>query len=312
MKFRCYQNWILLKSQDNRLLANARNFDDDDDVTDDWAKHLKDPLDHTNIREQRLWLMQIRELFTGGEECKHLAIGKNDIKPAKSRTKHNIAKGQVTLDIDSILAMFTDLMVINMVIAISVISSPIRNLKQRVHLAHQGAPLHHIPHFDLSQFGHDPKFDLYVMLPALYNEELKRRRGKLYNHVPEDIRAVFMNMCFLPALEEVIGHHEGQSWDFSYDILKAKSNAAAREGNKFRRKPSGFRQEIYVDLGSEHIKSVWHCCRRRLRIEMRRGGKLGAFLGFQFFVNSKGHKHRVKADEFSELIMVYKEKVKMT
>lgn len=39
---------------------------------------------------------------------------------------------------------------------------------------------------------------------------------------------------------------------------------------------------------------------------MKRGGKLGAFQGLQFFINSKGHKHRVKADEFSKLMMCIK------
>lgn len=66
-----------------------------------------------------------------------------------------------------------------------------------------------------------------------------------------------MNTCFLPAVEEVIGHNGGPSWDFSY---KAKSTAATKEGNRSHRKPGGFRQEIYVDLDSEHIKLVWRSC----------------------------------------------------
>src|SRR5205809_922460 len=111
-----------------------------------------------------------------------------------------MAKGQATLDIDSILAMFTDLSAINTMIKISIVSNPIKNLKQSVHLMHQGVPLHYIPHFHLGRFGHDPDFDLYIMLPKLYNKEIKRRKGNLYNHVLEEIRATFMHTCFLPAV----------------------------------------------------------------------------------------------------------------
>jgi hypothetical protein len=220
-----------------------------------------------------------------------------------------MGRGQATIDIDSTLAMFTDLSVINTVIGITIISNPIRNLKRNVHLAHQGAPLHHIPHFHLGQFGHDPKFDLYIMLPALYQKTMKRERGNLHNHVPENIRAAFMNTCFLPAVEEVTGYNDSQSWDFRYDVSKAKSTAAAREGNMYQTKLGGFRQEIPMDLDAAYIEPVWRNCEWRLKREMRRGGKLRAFMGFQFFINSKGHKHRVKTDEFSKLMMIYKDKV---
>lgn len=296
-------------AQDERLPAEARMYDNDD-IQDDWKKHLKVGLDHMTAREWNRSWGKMKELFTGGEQPKHLAIGKNDVTFSSDRNKRNMAKGQATIDIDSILAIFTDLSVIDTMIGISIISNPIRNLKKSVHMAHQGAPLHHIPHFHLGQFGHDPKFDLYIMLPALYDKKIKREKSNLHNHVPEDIRAAFMDICFLPAVEEVIGKNEGQSWDFSYEISKAKSTAAAKEGNLYHKKPNGFRQETFKDLDPKYIDMVWRNCEQRLKREMRRGGKLRVFKGFQFFINSKGHKHRTKADEFSKLMMVYKDKVK--
>ena len=297
-------------AQDDRLPAEARNYENDG-MNDNWAKRLTDSLDHMTAEEWNGSWMKVKELFTGGEELKHLAIGKNDITFSKSRVKRKMAKGQVAFDIDSILAMFTDLSVINTVIGISIISNPMKNLKHSVHLAHQGAPLHHIPHFHLGHFGHDPKFDLYVMLPALYDKKIKREKGKLHNHVPEDIRAEFMDTCFLPAVEEVMGRTEGQSWDYKYDVAKAKSTAAAKEGNMYHKQPKAFRQETPKDLDAKYIDLVWHNCERRLMREMRRGGKLEAFEGFQFFINSKGHKHRTKTDEFSKLMTIYKRKVRV-
>jgi hypothetical protein len=295
-------------AQDSRLPAEARNRQDDY-TEDNWEKCLKNPLDHMTTREWRESSGKIKELFTGGEEPKHLAIGKSDITFARDAHKRNMAKGQVTFDIDSVMATFTDLSVINTVIGISIVSNPIRNLKGSVHLTHQGAPLHHIPHFHLGHFGHDPKFDLYIMLPALYDKKRKRERGNLHNHVAEEIRAEFMDTCFLPAIEEVIGNNDGQSWDLRYDVSKGKSTAAAREGNMYHKKPSGFHQEIPKDLDPKYIDLVWHNCERRLKAEMRRGGILEAFKGFQFFINAKGYKHRMKTDEFSKLMMIYKDKV---
>jgi hypothetical protein len=81
-------------------------------------------------------------------------------------------------------------------------------------------------------------------------------------------------------------------------------------GNKYRDKSSGFHQEIHVDLDPKDIGSVWRNCEQRLDTEIRRGGRLCAFMRFQFFINSKGYKHRMRADEFSKLMMIYKDKVR--
>jgi len=51
----------------------------------------------------------------------------------------------------------------------------------------------------------------------------------------------------------VIQNNEGQSWDFRYDMSKAKSTASGREGNMYHKKQSGFYQDIHFDLDPEYI-----------------------------------------------------------
>ncbi len=142
---------------------------------------------------------------------------------ANSPRKREMARGETTLDVDSVLALFTDLSMINKEIAISIIVYPTKNLKKSVHIIHNSVPLHWIPHFHLGHFGHDIKFDLFIFLPALYNKDLKRWRNNLFNHVSEELRAEFMDKCLLPVIEDVITPNEGQSWDFSYMLSHAKS-----------------------------------------------------------------------------------------
>ena len=45
-----------------------------------------------------------------------------------------MAHGEVTLDVDSTLAPFTDLLVVNTVIAISIIAKLMKNLKKSIHI----------------------------------------------------------------------------------------------------------------------------------------------------------------------------------
>ena len=69
----------------------------------------------------------------------------------------------MSLDIDSILALFTDLSVINTVVAISIVVNPMKNLKRSIHLIHNRILWHWIHHFHLGQFGHDLMFDLFIV-----------------------------------------------------------------------------------------------------------------------------------------------------
>jgi hypothetical protein len=309
-------------AQPNRLPTEARLPDDpDSEVEDEWKKCSQDPLTHMEREEWRECHDKIGRMFTGGDDSededgikldRYLKVGKGDVMFANSKRKREMARGEATLDIDSILALFTDLSVVNTVISISIISSPMKNLKNSVHIIHNGAPLHWIPHLHFGRFGHDPQFNLFIFLPALYNKDLKRRKNNLFNHVSEELRAEFMDQCFLPAIREVVTPNESQSWDFSYAVTQAKSQAIGLEGNKHKAQKDGsFTQQNTFDLDEEYIAAVWNICNYRLKRAMRGNGILKAFKGFQFFIDSKGYKHRTHASGFSELMTIYKEKVKV-
>ena len=306
-------------AQPNRLPGPARLPDDvDDEVEDEWRKFSEDPLWHMTPEEWKECHQTVGRIFTGGDSSddedgvkldRYLMVGKGDVMFANSRRRREKARGEVSLDIDSILALFTDLSVINTVIAVSIVANPMKNLKKSVHLIHNGVPLHWIPHFHVGQFGHDPMFDLFMFLPALYNKELKRRKNNLFNHVDEKLRAEFMDKCLLPAIREVVTPNESQSWDFTYVVSLAKSQVIEMEGNQYQHQKEGFRQQMKFDLDGDDIMTVWNKCDVRLRRAIRGNGRLKAFKGFQFFINSKGYKHRTHTKGFSELMRVYKEKV---
>jgi hypothetical protein len=95
-----------------------------------------------------------------------------------------------------------------------------------------------------------------------------------------------MDKCLLPAIQDVLTPNEGQSWDFSYMLCQAKSNAVGLEGVQYKSERESLRQYMLFDLDSKDIGAVWNNCNYRLRGLIREDGKLTAFKGFQFFINS--------------------------
>ena len=118
-----------------------------------------------------------------------------------------------------------------------------------------------------------------------------------------------MNQCLLPAIGDVVDLNESQSWDFDYALSQAKSIAGSVEGIPYKRRQGHFRGGRTYDIDAKDIPAVWNNCDLRLRRAMRGNVRLRAFRGFQFFINSKGHKHRTYTNGFPELMRVYKEKV---
>jgi len=278
---------------------------------EEWRNHSSDPLGHMSVEKWDQNWRHFQNLFTGDHDgLKKLEIGKDyDISHSESENLRRISRGNVTVDIDSVLAMFTDLSVIKSILKVSIVSNPARNLSSNIHLAHRGKPLHHIPHFFFGSFGHDPRYDLYVMLPALHNPKLKRGKGKLHNHVPEEVRAEFMQKCFLPAVQKVLNANEAQSWVLDYDVAEANMTASSKEGNRSNRSQSkAVLQEVQSDLDAEHIGKVWNVCKKKLDREMKREGPLKAFRDFQFFIMAKKYKHRLMTDSFCGLMEIYKKK----
>ena len=140
-------------AQIDRLPIKAQLPEDDDEVQDEWRKFSQDTLWHMTSKEWNECHQTIQHVFTGGDDSdneggvkldRYLNVGKGDIMFANSRRRREKAHGEVTLDIDSILALFTDLSIINTVIAISIVTNPMKNLKKSLHLIHNGVPFHWI------------------------------------------------------------------------------------------------------------------------------------------------------------------------
>jgi hypothetical protein len=305
-----------------RLPVEARLPDEPgDELEEEWKKSSCHSLEHMTPNEWNQCHETVGRIFTGGDDSddeegermdRYLEIGKGDMMFADSSRKRKMARGEATLDIDSVLALFTDLSMINTKIELSVLANFNKNLKQSVHISHKGIPLHWMPHFHFGRFGNDLQFDLFIFLPGLYNKDRKRRKNNLFNHVTEEVRAEFMNKCLLPAIKDVMDPNECQSWDLSFALSQAKSIAASMERIHHKRQQDYFSIGRTYDLDANDISAVWNNCRDRLRRAMPGNVRLKAFRGFQFFINSKGHKHRTHTHGFSELMNVYKDKVEST
>jgi hypothetical protein len=260
------------------LPSGARLESEDSDLEDSWETgNVGDtPLFRTSPNDWKECHENVGLLLTGGTDSdddgngirlnRYLNMGKGDKLSAPSTRQ--MAQGVVTFDLDSALAVFSDLSAIHAMILISIDANPMKNLKYSVHVYHRGVPLHLIPHFHFGQFGHDPQFNLFVLLPALYQPDAKHTRDNLHNHVAEVVRKKFMDDCLLPAIRSVITDNEGQDWDFNYATSKAKAMAARQEGSVYRDKRTGFKQEIRYELGAEHIPAVWARCRAAIRHAM--------------------------------------------
>ena len=306
-------------AQPDRLPVNVRLPDDPGhEVEDEWKKLNGNALWHMTADEWEECHELVGQILTGGDDSdaedgeivdRYLEIGKGDAMFADSQRKRKMARGEAILDIDSVLALFTDLSMIHTKIVLSIVANPNKNLRQSVHISHKGIPLHWIPHFHLGRFGDDLQFDLFIFLPALYNKNQKRRKNNLFNHITEEVRAEFMDKCLLPAIRDVMTPNEGQSWDFSYGLSQVKSNAGSMEGIHYKCQPSSFNGGRIYDIDAEDISVVWNNCHFRLQRATSENVRLRAFRGFQFFINSKGHKHRTHTHGFSQLMSIYKEKV---
>src|SRR5579859_765877 len=279
-------------AQPDRLPVRARlPCDPGHEVEDEWKKLSGNVLSHMTADEWDECQERVHQIFTGGDDSdtedgekvdRYLDIGKGDAMFADSQRKRKMARGETTLDIDSVLALFTDLLMINTKIVLSILANPNKNLRQSVHISHKGIPLHWIPHFHLGRFGDDLQFNLFIFLPVLYNKDQKRRKNNLFNRVTEEVRAEFMDKCLLPAVRDVVTPNEGQSWDFSYVLSQVKWNAGSVEGIQYKRQSDSFKGGRTYDIDAKDIPAVWNNCHLRLRRAMHGNVWLRAFRGFQF------------------------------
>ena len=304
-------------AQLNRLPPNARLADDPKDtIKDEWRKLSGEPLWNMTKVEWQRCCETVGQMFTGqsmnideDENQRQLSVGKGDWMTSDSEIHRNHAKGLLRFDIDSVLALFTDLSMIKSMLRLTIVPLPTKNLQSDVHIIHNRVPLHWIPHFHLGTFGHDPTFDLFIFLPSLYNKNCKRKKNNLFNHVQEQTISEFMNLCLLPAIKEVLDDDVSQGWDFDYYLNQAKCHAIGLEGHIHHSQRDRFRSQTHFDLDSKYIAGVWTNCRRRLKRSMSKKESLRAFKGFQFFISCKNYKYRSGVDEFSELMNIYEDKV---
>jgi len=299
----------------------------DQDLRDDpewfspWddSTRSKEPFHHMSRTDWQRHYSTFEEILTGGENPPKL-----DVRLDDQSSMHFTPRPKVTHDFDSVLAFIPSLASIKTVLRLSLTSNPARNFKASLHLAHRGRPLHHIPHFFLGSFGHDPPFNLFLFLPNLFRN-VKRTRRHLHNHVPEHLRRDFMDLCLLPALRKTLSSKERQSLPSYYYAAKAKSQASAVEGNRYANTKRTM-QEISFDLDPRHFDKVWRLCVESLNNKISEaeaeerseseedssgidGANMLAFKGFQLFVDSKGHKDRVSSSSFYQLASVFKKKV---
>jgi len=298
-------------AQDDRLPPDSRTWKKGErryyNGEDFWKEKLSEPLDHMQEKSWKHQSATIEQLFTGGPQPKHLKVGK-DVDISQHSNKQHIAKGAVTLDIDNILAILPGLEAFNSTINVCLTQAPYKNLTGNVHLAHKGIPIHHIPHIYIGSTGTDPKYEIYVLFPDLYNRDLKCTKGNLHNHVPDNVHKVFMEECFLPAVENILGPNEAQSWKLRHEVIQANSTAAAKEGNKYRQASGkSSRQEIRCDLDKKHLPAIWNRCHQEMARQFKDFSE--PFHDYKIFINAKSYKHRLKATCFSELMQVYKEEV---
>jgi hypothetical protein len=61
---------------------------------------------------------------------------------SKSPHKRKLARGQTTLDIDSVMALFTDLSMIKTKIVLSIVAYGHKNLRASAHICHHRTPIH--------------------------------------------------------------------------------------------------------------------------------------------------------------------------
>jgi len=315
-------------AQPEVLPVNARlSGDPEEEVEDQWKDLGGMPLMHMTGEEWNRCYQTIEQVFIGpypsekrdrgpdersgqpNEMTKTLETGKGDIMFDPSESRRRSARGKVRFDIDSVLALFNDLSVVKSVLSVTIVPLPMKNLQSDVHIIHNGVPLHWIPHFHFGRFGHDPTFDVFMFLPAIYNKGIRRQKNNLFNHVSEDVISEFMNKCFLPAVKQVLDDGEAQEWDFDYQLNKAKSNAIGLEGHIHGSERDRFRQQLHFDLDADHISPVWKICRKRLSRAISRNQLLRAFKGFQLFINAKNFKYRSGNQELSSLMRSYKTKV---
>jgi hypothetical protein len=282
-------------------------------IPDVYKKMTNSPFSHSSSME---WI-ELGDSFKRSlsglddkESVRQFHMGTGDMMKHTHKRIRDIAQGKLTVDIDSVLLLFTDLSFVRCTIDISMVWNPWKNLSSSVHITHRGIPLHRIPHFFLGRFGQDLNFDLYLFAPAVYDKDKKRKREKLPNQLSETVMASFMNCCLLKAVHECLPATHANQWPTRYEIQKVKSTAPAMEGRLYDRRRQTRHMDLTVPLIEQYISPVWEKCFDYLMQEIGQSkSPLSVLEGFQLFACSKNTKDRFFGENISDLMSLFRVKV---
>jgi hypothetical protein len=301
-------------AEDERLPAEARA--NDLEGPDKGIKMMKMPLSHSSPSDRGKIGDALKQSLTGLDQegqIRRFYMGSGDLLHHSKPRVREMAQGKLTLDIDSVLSLFTDLSMVNRCIDIFVVWSAWRNLDSSVHITHQGVPIHRIPHLCLGRFGYPLHFDLYLLAPKAYDPDAKVKKGVIPNRLSEATMKAFMDDCFLKAIHKVLPSAQRNKWPTRYEIQKMKSTASATEGRLYNQPQEPRHAGLPITLAKQYIDPVWTKCIKLLRKEIRESNPdLLVLDGFQLFICSKNTKDIFFADNFRELKSIYKNEVPST
>jgi len=138
---------------DECLPKEAREEEIDD--IDRRERMLSAPLSFTSHKELSSVAQSFRRVLTGIDDSgmmKSFSMEVGNLMYINEKVKR-MTDGRVSVDVNSALALFTDLSMIKYTIDMSINFVPWKNLDFNVHIAHEGIPLYKVPHFFLGTFS---------------------------------------------------------------------------------------------------------------------------------------------------------------
>jgi len=240
------------------------------------------------------WRLHMEHRFTGldPEVSLHppiMDLSKSDLcLTDPSRSEVNI-----TLDVDSVLAIFHRLDVVNAEINFYVYSNIMHNLKKDVHIFYESVPIHKLRGWCLGYFvKNNMKFDIHLLLP-----KLSPTIGKI-NYAAHKVQQFFYDRVFLKAIRDVIPKMDPQH-DFPITWEQEKYMCEAVQDNKIA---SGENYQRQLDqaypVAAKYLRELWIRMNELLKEMLDsqdENDHVGAkdLEGMFFFVDSKNLKKKL-------------------
>lgn len=199
----------------------------------------------------------------------------------------------VTLDVDSVLAIFHRLDVIKAEINFYVYSNILYNLKNDVHVFYEGVPIHKMRGWCFGYFvENNMKFDIHLLLP-----KLSPAVGNI-NYATHKVQQFFYDRVFLKAIRDVILKEDPQR-DFPITWEQEKYMCESIQDNKIVSGENYQRQLDQVHpVAAKYLRELWIKMNELLKEMLDSEGEndhAGAkdLEGMFFFVDSKNLKKKL-------------------